>query len=464
MKQSLFTLLVVLFSTAAIFSQAQKPDYGRKFPKQIRLTEKKSTNEKSNLFKDYFSMTTNDEMRSIRSSQDELGQTHEKFQQYYKGLEVEGATYSVHSKNGVISLLTGDYFAITEMDVTPSISEAKALNFALSHVGASKYAWEQGNLLGEPDFEMPQGKLLVLPHPEGKEAPRLAYKFDIYALEPLYRAYVFIDAHTGEFIRDNLRIHHTNTPATGTSLYNGTVSFTADFTGTNYRLRQTSNGQGVETYNLNNGTNYTNATDFTSATSSFTGDATGVQAHYCAEKTHSYYLNEHNRNSYNNAGAKLKSYVHYSNNYVNAFWDGTRMTYGDGDGNNYGPLVSLDICGHEITHGVTEYSANLTYSYESGALNESFSDIFGECVEHFAAGSNDWLMGDQIGAGGSGGALRSMSNPNVYGDPDTYQGTNWYSGTGDNGGVHTNSGVQNKWCYILAMGETGTNDKNDSYR
>ena len=100
------------------------------------------------------------------------------------------------------------------------------------------------------------------------------------------------------------------------------------------------------------------------------------------------------------------------------------MTYGDGDGVNYGPLVSLDIVGHEITHGVTEYTANLVYSYQSGALNESFSDIFGESIENYASGSNDWLMGDQIGAGGSGGALRSMSNPNAYGDPDTYLGTN----------------------------------------
>ena len=139
------------------------------------------------------------------------------------------------------------------------------------------------------------------------------------------------------------------------------------------------------------------------------------------------------------------------------------MTYGDGDGVNYGPLVSLDIVGHEIAHGVTEYSANLVYSYESGALNESFSDIFGESIENFAQGNNDWLMGDHIGAGGSGGALRSMSNPNAYNQPDTYLGTNWYSGSGDNGGVHYNSGVQNFWFYLLSVGGNGTNDNGDSY-
>ena len=98
-------------------------------------------------------------------------------------------------------------------------------------------------------------------------------------------------------------------------------------------------------------------------------------------------------------------------------------------------MVSLDI----VAHGITEYAANLVYSYESGALNESFSDVFGESIEFYAQGSNDWLMGDAIGAGGSGGALRSMSNPNVYSQPDTYLGNSWYtgSGTNDNGDAYT---------------------------
>lgn len=122
----------------------------------------------------------------------------------------------------------------------------------------------------------------------------------------------------------------------------------------------------------------------------------------------------------------------------------------------------MDIVGHEIAHGVTNYAANLVYSYESGALNESFSDIFGEAIENFATGSNDWQMGTDIGIGGSG-AIRSMNNPNAFSDPDTYQGTYWYTGTGDNGGVHINSGVQNKWFYILSVGETGTNDLGNAY-
>jgi hypothetical protein len=120
---------------------------------------------------------------------------------------------------------------------------------------------------------------------------------------------------------------------------------------------------------------------------------------------------------------------------------------------------SLDIIAHEYTHAVTGTSSALTYANESGALNESFSDIFGEVIENYGLGSNDWLMGDER----TSGAIRSMANPKLYGDPDTYLGTNWYSGSNDNGGVHTNSGVQNKWFYLLSQGGSGTNDNGWAY-
>jgi hypothetical protein len=116
-----------------------------------------------------------------------------------------------------------------------------------------------------------------------------------------------------------------------------------------------------------------------------------------------------------------------------------------------------DIMGHEFTHGVTQDEAGLVYQNESGALNESFSDIFGDMVESYAEGINDWLVGADRGA------IRSFSNPNDYNDPDTYKGTHWYTGTGDHGGVHTNSGVQNHWFYLLSVGGSGTNDKGQSY-
>tara|TARA_R110000823_G_scaffold159218_5_gene290363 strand:+ start:9703 stop:12747 length:3045 start_codon:yes stop_codon:yes gene_type:complete len=464
----LFTLLIFAFT--AVVSAQNKKDEKRSVKEPPSLvvfdaSQSYSLQNSTQIFKDVLNPSSQTSFTTLKQEQDPLGFIHQKMQQYFNGVKVEFATVTLSSKNGMVQTLNSFYSPIADdFSVTPSISGPQALNSAMAHVGATKYMWQNASEAALADYHKPTGELVIFPAMKNiTETNRLAYKFDIYATAPLYRADVYIDAKTGQFIFENKRIHHANVPATGNSLYNGTVSFTADNASGPYRLRQTADGNGIQTFDMNNGTNYNNAVDVTSSSTSFTSNPTGVQAHFGAERTHKYFSQKHGRNSYNNAGAIIKSYVSYSSNYVNAFWDGSRMTYGDGDGVNYGPLVSLDICGHEIAHGVTEYSANLVYSYQSGALNESFSDIFGESIEKFASGTNDWLMGDDIGAGGSGGALRSMSNPNAYGDPDTYLGTNWYSGSGDNGGVHINSGVQNFWFYILTVGKSGTNDLGNSY-
>ena len=461
------TILIFLGNTTVVFSQKntdQKQEL-KTPPKFLNFNEsdRVSLQNSTQLFKDIFDPSEKTSFISINQEEDKLGYIHSKNQQYYNNIKVEFGTVTLHSINGMVASISSEFYKIVDLSTEPTISNIQAFNKAVSHTGAKTYLWEEEDESNEIGYSKPEGELLIVPVFEGRTAVmKLAYKFDIYATDPIYRADVYIDAQTGAFILENKKIHHNDIPASGASLYNGNVSFTADDTSGPYRLRQTADGNGIETYDMNNGSSYSNASDITSGSSVF-NDPTGVQAHYGAEQTHKYFSGNHGRNSYDNTGTTIKSYVSYGSNYVNAFWNGSVMTYGDGDGVNYGPLVSLDIVGHEITHGVTEYAANLVYSYESGALNESFSDIFGEAIEQYATGSNDWLMGDQIGAGGSGGALRSMSDPNAKGDPDTYLGDNWYSGSGDNGGVHYNSGVQNFWFYLLTEGGNGTNDNGDSY-
>ena len=400
--------------------------------------------------------------RESATRTDELGMTHVTYQQTYRGIPVAGYTYTAHADaDGRLATLTGA-FAKTAGDLatTPRIAASAGLDGALRQLELRAPLWESPD--APHDYAKPVGELVVY-YDAKADAAELAYRYDVYTAEPLYRAWVYVSALDGRVLFEDLRIHHANTPLTAVSDYNGTVGITGDVSGSTYRLRQSAMGGGVETYSLNNGTRYGSATDVTDNTANpFNADGTAVQAHYGAEQTYDYFDTQHGRNSYNGTGGKLLSYVHYSSGYVNAFWDGSRMTYGDGDGVNYGPLTSLDIAGHEMAHGVTEFSAGLIYSYESGALNESFSDIFGEMVEFHATGTNDWQMGTDIGIGGSG-AIRSMNNPNAYNDPDTYGGSYYYTGSGDNGGVHINSGVQNKWFYILAVGESGTNDLGDAY-
>ncbi len=458
------------------------------------LAIKLPVEQRNELLREYLNMGPFDAMWLTSLRRDQLGTAQLKYQQHHHGFAVEGGEYTIHVKDREVFRLSGNYVDVGTPAFTAKLTEAQALDHALKFVGAETYMWESAAVEGLELGHFHEGHDHAVGHDvhdhedhdhhhedhdhesgftsrpsaervfvaDGDAGAVLTYKFDIYAAEPLSRNYVFVDAQTGEIVAVQNRIHEADVPASGTSLYDGTVNFVADsFTG-GYRLRQAVNG--VETFDLNNGTSYSAATDIVSATTSFTATdvQTGVQAHFGAEQTLEYFSSQHGRDSYDDAGTTLLSYVSYSTNYVNAFWDGSRMTYGDGNGTTYNPLVSLDIVGHEITHGVTQFSAGLVYAYESGALNESFSDIFGEAIENFATGTNDWLMGEDIGVG-SGRALRSMSDPPAKGDPDTYLGTNWYAGSGDNGGVHTNSGVQNKWFYILSEGEAGVNDHGQSY-
>ncbi|WP_371414605.1 M4 family metallopeptidase [Flavobacterium sp. 140616W15] len=267
--------------------------------------------------------------------------------------------------------------------------------------------------------------------------------------------------------------------ANAATRYSGTQVIQTTLSGSSYILADATRGLGINTYNMKKGTSYTAAVNFTDADNNWTAaeyantnkDNGALDAHWGAEKTYDYWSTVHGRNSFNNAGAIIKSYVHYSNAYDNAYWDGSVMTYGDGSGTYFDILTAIDVAGHEIGHAVCTYTANLAYQKESGAMNEGFSDIWGACIEYYAAPSKSiWLIGEDIERRAGHLSLRSMSNPKAEGQPDTYGGTNWKvinCGTptqaNDYCGVHTNSGVLNHWFYILSVGKTGTNDIGSSY-
>ncbi|AII52209.1 hypothetical protein N008_09495 [Hymenobacter sp. APR13] len=426
-------------------------------------------------------LASTDQLALLKTETDELGFVHEKYQQFYKGIKVEHGTYSVHARQGRVEVLNGHFEKISGLSTTPTLDAAAALSRALAFVGARTYMWqdaaEEAGLRQQENNAAatyaPQGELVVVENqrstsPQQAGKPVLAWKFNVYAKAPLSRAFIYVDAHTGEVVLKDDIIKHAAATGTFATKYSGTKTATTDsFNGT-FRLHDVTRGNGIQTYNCKKGSSYTAAVDFTDADNSWTEynnanfDNAALDAHYGAQSTYDYFKNVHNRNSYNNAGATIRSYVHFDNTpgdgvgYENAFWDGTRMTYGDG-ATRFDPLTSLDVAAHEIGHAVCSSSANLTYSNESGALNEGFSDIWGACVEYYKdASKQTWLIGEDIDKVRP--SLRSMSNPNAEGQPDTYKGTSWYTGTGDNGGVHYNSGVLNHWFYRLAVGGSGTND------
>ena len=449
--------------------------------------------EATQVLRQQLALTSQDQFRPARVETDQLGFTHEKFAQYYQGVRVEHADYTVHAKGGTVESISGDFEKISGLDTRPSVSADAALARALAHVGATTYMWqdlsEETGLKRETNNSAasyyPQGELVIVrneltKNTAAKGRPTLAWKFNIYAQEPVSRAYVYVDARTGEVVSQDAIIKHTGATGSFATAYSGTRSFADGTTTGGYFLREgTTRGLGIETYNMKKLTQYSKAVDFVDADNNWTAaeynnanfDNVAGDAHIGAQCTYDYWKAIHSRNSYDNAGAKIKSYVHYGRSYENAYWNGSVMTYGDG-ATRFRPLTALDVCGHEIGHAVCEKTANLTYSNESGAMNEGLSDIWGASIEAYAVANlgftssgvkakSTWLIGEEIDK--QQAALRSMSDPKSLGQPAYYKGINWYTGTGDNGGVHTNSGVLNFWYYLIANGKTGINEKGVSY-
>jgi len=228
-----------------------------------------------------------------------------------------------------------------------------------------------------------------------------------------------------------------------------------------YRLHDNSRGNGIFTLNLRRFADYRHAVDFTCGTGEWDLtnkelDQYAIDVHWNTEKTYDYFFSQFKRNSIDDRGAALYSYVHYGVEFQNAFWDGSKMSYGDGFKK---PLTTLDLCGHEIMHGITQYTSALEQTGEAGALNEGFSDIFGTAVEQYGRPENwDWKIGGDVAT------TRDLANPKYFLQPTTYQGTYWYDGPDPDQFTHRNSSVLCYWFYLLTQGGAGTNDLGTAYR
>ncbi|RSK50829.1 M4 family metallopeptidase [Hymenobacter rigui] len=505
-KYSAATLLLLGGVTSSALAQdysrvqaKELNDNGTPYMVQFRTGTEAQLSNAQAVLREQLQLTQDDQMVQAKAEADQLGFVHEKYQQYYKGIKVEHATYSVHARQGRVESISGQFEAVRGLNTTPSLDASAALERALSFVGAKRYMWQDAReeaglkqLENNPNATYkPQGELVIVrnqrsQNPLKASKPTLAWKFNIYAQAPLSRAYVYVDAHSGEVVLQDNIIKHAAATATFATAYSGTQQLANSTTTNGYYLRETTRGLGIETYNARKGSSYTAAVDFVDADNNWTAaeynnanfDNVAGDAHFGAQATYDYWKLVHGRNSYDNAGAKIKSYVHFDDTpgdgvgFENAYWNGSVMTYGDG-ASTFKPLTAMDVCGHEIGHAVCEKTANLTYANESGAMNEGFSDIWGACVEARAVsaygltGKSTWLIGEEVMK--AGGALRSMSNPNQYGQPDTYKGTYWKpttsspSNANDQGGVHTNSGVLNYWFYLLSQGGSGTNDLGNAF-
>jgi len=406
------------------------------------------------------------EFKSLKPEADELGFHHVRMDQMYQGLRVIGGQMIVHfNKSGQAYQVNGRYITDINLETKPAIDANSAVASAQTDLAKN----------GKPAGTL-KGAVELVVYAQDVD-PVLAYELTLVYNDkeagPGNWRY-WVNANDGTIINCYNDIRKAEAPAKSNATISGSlnsgeggssVSVTGDYSSSYYYLRYTGNHWEIYDY-------------YNDRTCRSLASTWGTAAWFRSEMSaacnfnliQTYYLNIHSRNSYDNAGAKATANVHVTGGSDNAFWYSATQQFYFYPGSELAELTVLDVCGHEFTHAVTEKTSDLVYQYEPGALNESFSDIFGAVIE-FAnqpdgrgsypsrtAGYADWLLAEDCSYTTSDVAMRDMRNPRRYGQPSKYHGTGWYYGSSDNGGVHYNSGVQNHFFYLLCEGGSGSND------
>ncbi len=351
------------------------------------------------------------ELSLKRIDQDELGISHVRFQQRVNDVPVFGGDLIVHVKADRITAINGIFFPSVKIDTAPTVSQAVADKIARASIG-------------DPDAELRADHSGLTVYVDNGQ-PHLTWKFNLYSEKNLGNWLLFVDAHDGSIV---------------------------------HQLNQLDTAKSIKVYNMNHsavppstlpGTLVCGTGVGGDPTCDVTSDLDARGAYTNTSKVYDYYKNTFGRLSYDNLDTELKSSIHYGTNYPNAFWNGSQMVYGDADTF----AQAFDVIAHELTHGVTQETDALIYEHQSGALNESWSDVmavFAGCSAQTGTANCNWLMGDTL----TGGAVRDLSNPAAFGDPDHFSNYLWLPLEADNGGVHTNSGIPNKAAYLLTAGGT----------
>ncbi|MEO8150905.1 MAG: M4 family metallopeptidase [Bacteroidia bacterium] len=465
----------------------------------------------SGFFKNYgvaLGLTKSDDMRLNKIQTEDNGFTNYRFNQYYRNVHVEGAEFIVHANDqGYAYSANGELVKDLNQTTMPVLSIDDARQKAMQHIGAEKYLWENSeseNRLKEsshnPDTSyFPKGELIWTRtnYNEGvkPENYQLAYTFDIHCFSPLKSIRIVISAVDGKIIKEENMSHNCTTLTNAPNpFYTGTTC-KIQWTGSNYRLYDDCQTGYIWVRDWNSTSLTSNPIEIADASGTNWNSQVqtlGTATMWALETARNYYSNTFSRNGWNNLNGNIDAYVNArfdanSCAYPFVTYSEDNASFNRGTGvclvgsgcnvsGNSDSYATIDIIGHEFTHGVTGTSVTggLAYQGESGALDESFSDIFGEMVEKSALGSCDYLNGnDRQDAVGNHTPSRSLSNPNDHNQPDTYGGLYWINTVGcvptgggsgnDYCGVHTNSGVQNYMFYLLSEGGSGTNDAGNGF-
>ncbi|MBO1199012.1 peptidase M4 family protein [Staphylococcus simiae] len=376
----------------------------------------------------------------IDVKQDSKGFKHFTLQPEVDGVYAPDKEVKVHAdKSGDVVLVNGDTDAKkvkptnkVTLDKTTAINKA----FDAVHIDKNKAHNMKDNVVKKDKVEIDGNK------------NKYVYNIEIVTVSPKISHWqVKVDAQTGGIVDKTNLISEAATTGKGRGVLGDTKDININSIENGFSLEDLTHQGKLSAYNFNEQTSQVSL--ITNPDQNFMKDnqRAGVDANYYAKDVYNYYKNTFGRESYDDQGSPIVSLTHVNyfdgqDNRNNAAWIGDKMIYGDGDGKEFTGLAGAnDVVAHEITHGVTQETAGLVYKDQSGALNESFSDVFGYFVD-----DEDFLMGEDVYTPDKkGDALRSMSDPEQYGQPANMR--DYVHTESDNGGVHTNSGIPNKAAY-----------------
>lgn len=465
-----------------------KPQYQNKLGTFLvdMSTVSVSTVEFVNNLNNYFELDDSHRFELVNESRDaQTGFTNYSYQHFYKDVKINGDLVFLHSKDGKIKYVNGQLVKVKDISTSGSISNEELKNIAYKDFGNSENVKE-----GEVET------LIIKQQVEEGVVFKFVKKINLTVLKPLKSIDYIIDANTGEIVSQKNKVYKIDTPSTSATYFRGNKSMTVDSYNGNYRLKD--NARKIRTLNgsqldgdLNSDGTFSGYSEYTNSVANFTATSTkpAVEVHWAMIQTYDYYKNIHNRNSFDGNAHSIHNYYDAGDALgtdenaaaVDEVFGGdvyNGMFYGKGGSMMY-PVVALDVAGHEFSHMVVSRNGNggLDYENESGALNESFADIFGTAIEFYVNDNPNWTIGEGLFKNNiTPNYFRSMSDPNntptsvgAPNQPDTYKGDYWENTTtnpndfNDYGGVHTNSGVGNHWFYLLSVGGVGINDLGKNY-
>ena len=392
-----------------------------------------------------------DQYELVKKEKDELGFTHYTLKPKVEGIFADAAEVKIHTdKTGKVVFINGDLDQEKlEVKNRAKLNKNKAIDIAFKSI--EKNRDEVTNISGK---DVVQDAKIVI----DEDKNIAVYNIElVYTMPEPAHWIIKVDAENGNIVEKQNVIEEISTIGSGRGT-DGKIKTPLNITKAynQYYLLDTTHKGKIKTI----GFKYFKGRSMvgnviSSIRNYFYQDRAAVDAHYYTNQVYNYYKNTHNRESYDGNGSDINSYVHVPDSktggrWSNAAWTGTEMIYGDGNGTTEKAFTAAnDVIAHEITHGVTSSTANLVYQFQPGALNESFSDVFGYFVD-----SEDWLMGEDLFVR-KGNAIRDLKDPTKYGQPAHMDDYKYYSLKIDNGGVHINSGIPNKAAYntIIKIGK-----------